>query len=73
MTDDFKNDRELQRTHEVTFKSSHTFTDEDDVWIAREQIAFSQTCSESFFQMDHPKNKGMYLSTLYRTILMSLR
>lgn len=56
----------FQRSYKHTFLSTHLFTEDDEEWIAWEELIMHPTATESFFKLDNPRNKGNILS--YPTI-----
>lgn len=49
----------LQRVHESDYYATeYYFWPEDDRWEQTEPVYVSGTCTESYWGVDHPKNKG---------------
>lgn len=49
------------RSHSASFLSSYCFRSLDQPWIAEEELFMSETCTEDYWQIDNPKNKGTSL------------
>jgi hypothetical protein len=48
----------FESVHVVTFESEHLFDADQTEWIIEETLWASETCTEDYFQVKHPKNDG---------------
>lgn len=51
----------FETSHQESFTAVYTLPDGiNEIWIANLELYFSETCTEDFYKVDHPKNAGMY-------------